>query len=56
MRNPPDEEFKVRAIKIHTVLERRVEKFSENFKEVENIKKEPVRTKEYNHEIKNTLM
>ena len=40
----PDREFKVVVIKIHSGLEKRVEDLSELLnKEIENIKKEPIR-------------
>lgn len=52
IRNLPDKEFKVMAIKILTELWRRIDKHSENFnKEVENIRKYQTEMTE----IKNTI-
>ena len=46
----PEKEFKVMVMKILTWLENKVDKFHVNFnKEIENIKKEPVRVEEFNN-------
>lgn len=47
-----DRGFKLMVIKIHTGIEKRVEDLSEVFiKEIENIKKEPIK----DEKLKNTL-
>ena len=50
MRNLPDQEFQGTVIEILTRLERRGDQNSKNFnKEIETIKKEPIRIEEYNN-------
>ena len=45
--NLPDKEFEALVIRLLTKLGKRLDEHSENFnKELENIKKEPVRTEE----------
>ena len=46
----PDKELKAIVIRTLTELEKRKDKHSKNFsKELENIKKQPVRAEEYNN-------
>ena len=48
MNNLPDREFKALVIRMSTELGEKVDEHGENFnKELESIKKEPVRTEEY---------
>ena len=45
-----DKKYKLIAIRMLTDLGRRIDENSENFnKELENVKKEPIRTEEYNN-------
>ena len=52
----PDKEYKTVVIRMLTDLGRRMDEHSNNFnKELESIKKEPIRTEETIREMKNSL-